>query len=84
MAEVIRLASSQPRPVRACGTCKHGWDLRKTLRYARCAATGQFIEFERRPNWKNVCGPDGLLWEAQSPRTIGIFERAWRFLFGGS
>jgi hypothetical protein len=83
MAEVIRLAVSQPKPVRACATCRYGRDLEKDLHYAKCAATGDFINFERRANWGGICGPEGRLWEPRPPRTLGIFERAWRFLFGG-
>lgn len=79
MAEVIRLASSQPRPVRACATCRY--ILKPGASLSDCGATGQYILLERMSG--GTCGPDGTLWEPKPPRTLGIFERAWRVLFGG-
>lgn len=80
MAEVIRLASIQPRPVRACATCRHATLVENPVLNA-CAAVGEYTGIERLPG--RACGPAGLLWEPRPLRTIGIFERAWRFLFGG-
>lgn len=79
MAEVIRLATNQPKPARACATCRY--HERSYVHRGICGATGIIARIER--NYPGPCGPAGLMWESRSPRTPGIFERAWRFLFGG-
>lgn len=82
-ATVLRLASSQEKPVRACATCRYAREMHH-VRFAKCAATGHYISTERNVGF--VCGPEGRMWEAappKPPRTPGIFERAWKWLFGG-
>lgn len=80
---VLRLASSQEKPVRACATCRYAREMNRLI-YAKCGASGMYIANERRVGV--VCGPEGLMWEPappKPPRTPGIFERAWKWLFGG-
>lgn len=83
MAEVIRLASNQAKPVRACATCRHLMP-DSAPRYKpldRCGVSYLRAVDERSRD--GICGFDGRMWEPHPPRTPGIFERAWRFLFGG-
>lgn len=64
--------------VRACGTCRHR---RGHGFYMECNAVGRFAGSARMAG--GGCGPNSSLWEARPPRQRGIFERAWRYLFGG-
>jgi hypothetical protein len=76
--EEIRQAVEDGRSfaTHACSTCRH------RQQFEKCGATGAYCSTERRNTW-SACGARGQLWEAKPPRQRGIFEIAWRFLFGG-
>ncbi len=90
---LIRTAEqAKGEPVRACATCKYVVSPRSQLancRYvvsprsqlATCSATGSFTSTERHSS--GPCGPEGKMWEPRPPRQRGVFERAWRWMFGG-
>lgn len=74
---VVRLASSREHvATRACCTCAH------RRRDTKCGALGRYQQTARQ--YAHLCGPDGRLWEARPPRTRGVIERLWRYLFGGT
>lgn len=65
--------------VRARGTCRHTANAQSS--FARCGANGFYLTVSRGSSY--LCGSSGRLWELKPPRHIGIFERVWRWLFGG-
>lgn len=82
MAEIIRLATNQVKPVRACATCRYFMpdDYPRVHALDYCGAVGDYVSAER--PYGHICGPAGLMWEPNPPRVPGFIERAWRFIFG--
>lgn len=80
MTEPVRLITSQPKPVKACSTCRHR---RKEWMPpgVHCDAVDQPAGVAR--ILASSCGPDGRFWEARSPE-IGVVGRLRRWLFGES
>lgn len=79
-AEELASAVSEGREMasRVCGSCR--WRRGTSDGFERCQATAFYCNIA----WSspNLCAR-GRLWEPKPPRQLGIFERAWRFLFGG-
>lgn len=80
---VIKLASTRREPVsRGCSTCRHA-PRNPHVPFARCGATGNYIENERFYN-SYACGQEGRLWEAQPPKPprLGILGTLRLWLLG--
>jgi hypothetical protein len=85
MSNVVKLASSRERPaVRACGTCRFNADDSLSMGSTLC---NLFRTYQLSAlNQEVLCGSERRGWEALPPlppHHPGIFERVWRFLFGG-
>lgn len=78
LKDLRRIADEVAReqlPTKACGTCRHA------VKDERCSALGLYQSVARAH--ATACGQVGLFWEPRGARQLGIFERIWRFLFGG-
>lgn len=77
-AEIVKIASGRERPaVRGCDTCVHRKGEAPSLN--GCGVFDILCAYARGPGLCN----GGEKWEPKPPRIPGIFERTWRFLFGG-